>query len=296
VAVKRGTTQRRRRSEPLEERPKPAPISKPGATEDRREREADFFDEISERTAAHDHLEARPQAIESNFVAMLEWLGDLRDKRVLDVCCGTGTTSLLLAAAGAVEVVGCDVSRSSLDVARSRAESLDPERRPTFVCHDVETAREEWERRFDVVFGSYALHHLDLDRCLPLLASYLKPGGRSIFLETSARNPVLRLSRRWLTGRLGVPRYGTVDERPLTSDDLRAISCHLGGSRLLRSEYVFLRILDRQVFHYCWRTLSNACASADRVLSRLYPSGSYHVIVACGPTAAPEPAAASDGF
>jgi SAM-dependent methyltransferase len=290
VAVKRGTErgpepEELEQRDKLEHRDEGERFDEGGQPEDRREREAGFFDRVSARAARTHELEARPHAIEGNLVTMFDWLGDLRGKRVLDVCCGTGTTSLLLAEAGAVEVVGCDVSESSLSVAMSRAESIDASRRPTFVRHDVETPRPEWDGHFDVLFGSYALHHLDLDRCLPLLAGYLRPGGRSIFLETSARNPVLRWSRRWLTGRFRVPRYGTPDEHPLTRDDLQAISCHLGGSHVIKGEYAFLRILDRQVFQYRSRALSNACASGDRLLGRLYPSGSYHVIVGCGPIA-----------
>ncbi len=256
-------------------------------TEPRQDREAAFFDalagsgpvrpdEVGNATA--------PGALagDRNLGAMLSWLGDLQGKRVLDLCCGTGLTSLLLAEAGA-KVVGCDVSESSLDVARGRAGALDSEHRPSFVRHDVHAPRPNWEGGFDVLFGSYALHHLDLEVCLPLMASYLRPGGRSIFLETSGRNPVLRWSRRWLTGRLGVPRYGTLDERPLTRADLQAISCQLGGCRVIPAEYAFLRILDRQIFHYRWQRLSGACVRVDELLRRAYPAGSYLIVVACGP-------------
>ena len=252
---------------------------------ERQQREAAFFDEVSTHQAVDASPEVRPTTAEGSLGAMLGWLGDLSGKRVLDLCCGTGTTSLVLADAGAEEVVGCDVSDASLDVARGRAAALDARRRPSFVRHDVETPRAEWEGKFDVLFGSYALHHLDLARCLPVLADYLRPRGRSVFLETSARNPVLRWSRRWLTGRFGVPRYGTLDERPLTRDDIQAISCHLGGCRVIVGDYAFLRILDRQVFHCRSAAVSGACAAADRLLSGVYPSGSYHIVVACGPIA-----------
>lgn len=318
MAVKRGTGPARRRGEveaqvPGNEDSRNSQLASEHPA--RQEREAAFFDEVTHRqargsagaagsaespgaarTAEPDEAgaleaaaaeaegrQAPPTVIEGNLGTMLDWLGDLRGKRVLDLCCGTGSTSLLLAESGAEDVVGCDVSETSLDVARGRASALDPRRRPSFVRQDLGTPRAEWEGRFDVLFGSYALHHLDLDRCLPLLAGYLKPGGRSVFLETSARNPVLRWSRRLLTGRLGVPRYGTVDEQPLTPDDLQTISCHLGGCRVISSDYAFLRILDRQIFRYRSRTLTRACAAADRFLSRVYPAGSYHIVVACGP-------------
>jgi len=253
--------------------------------QDRQEREAAFFDELSKRALSEDADDFRPGTAGGNLGAMFDWLGDLHGKRVLDLCCGTGTTSLLLAQSGAEEVIGCDVSDSSLDVARGRAAVLDAGQRPSFVQHDLETPHAEWEGHFDVLFGSYALHHLDLRRCLPVLSGYLRPGGRSVFLETSARNPLLRWSRRWLTGRLGVPRYGTVDERPLTRDDLQTISCHLGGCQVINGDYAFLRILDRQILHYRSRALSGICAAGDTLLSRAYPSGSYHIIVACGPVA-----------
>jgi SAM-dependent methyltransferase len=286
VAVKRGTGPHPKR----EERHEPSELDarqKAGGLErlDRQERDAAFFDELSKRAPSADAGEFRPGTAGGNLGAMFDWLGDLHRKRVLDLCCGTGTTSLLLAQSGAEEVVGCDVSDSSLDVARGRAAVLDAAQRPSFVRHDLETPRADWEGRFDVLFGFYALHHPDLRRCLPVLASYLKPGGRSVLLETSARNPLLRWSRRWLTGRLGGARYGTVDERPLTRDDVQTISCHLGGCQVIKGDYAFLRILDRQILQYRSRALSSVCAAGDTLLSRAYPSGSYHIVVACGPMA-----------
>jgi SAM-dependent methyltransferase len=259
----------------------------------RQDREAAFFDALTTRASAGPAgpagaAEPGVLPVDGNLGAMLSWLGDLHGKRVLDLCCGTGVTSLLLAEAGA-EVVGCDVSDSSLDVARGRAGTLEPDHRPSFVRHDVHVPRPDWEGRFDVLFGSYALHHLDLELCLPLLAGYLRPGGRSIFLETSGRNPLLRWSRRWLTGRLGVPRYGTLDERPLTRADLQAIACRLGGCEVIPAEYAFLRIMDRQVFHYRWPRLSAACARGDELLRGAYPAGSYLIVVACGPLPADPP-------
>jgi 2-polyprenyl-3-methyl-5-hydroxy-6-metoxy-1,4-benzoquinol methylase len=252
-------------------------------TDRRQRREAAFFDQVTARTPDQ-QLEEELLAAEGdgNLRTMIEWLGGLRGRRVLDVCCGTGTTSILLARRGA-EVVGCDVSAVSVAAAGERAARLGLQDRTSFVPQDLEERREEWSGRFDALFGSYALHHLDLERCLPLLAGYLRPGARSAFLETSAMNPLLHGARRWLAGRFGVPRYGTEDEHPLTEDDVRLTGRHLGGCRVLVGNYAFLAILDRQVFRYRSSLLSTACTAGDAVLRRLYPSGSYHVVLACGP-------------
>jgi SAM-dependent methyltransferase len=48
---------------------------------------------------------------------------------------------------------------------------------------------------FDIVIGASILHHLDLDRALAEIRRVLRPGGRGVFVEPLARNPLMRLGR-----------------------------------------------------------------------------------------------------
>jgi len=137
--------------------------------------------------------------------------------RVLDLGCGKGEYSLSLLSRGA-HVTGVDISDKYVNCAREAAQSacLDHSR---FVFKVMDAhALEFQDGSFDLVVGSGILHHLDMFRALDELCRVLKPGGRTLFLEPLAGNPLLKLFR------LMTPRARTRDERPLTRGDLRTLA------------------------------------------------------------------------
>lgn len=242
-------------------------------------REAAFFDRVAES----DPLPVLPTAREDpSLHALLDAAGDVRGLSVLDICCGVGKSTALLAQRGAAAVIGCDVSGGSLEQARQLADRCGVASRIQFALHDLEVTHPQWLGRFDVIVGAYALHHLNLRATMPLLRRYLRPAGRCAFLETSALNPVLRWARARLVGRYGIARYGTLDEHPLSRADIAFIASQLGGCQVTAPYYTFFRILDRQVLHYRFRTASALCAWVDDHLQGMYPLGSYHVVLRCG--------------
>jgi len=85
---------------------------------------------------------------------------------------------------------------------------------------------------FDLVCGSGILHHLDLKKALGELVRVLKPDGQAVFFEPLGHNPLIGLYRR-LT-----PQMRSVDEHPLSVDDLRLFSQYFG-----RAEFHY--------FHLC---------------------------------------------
>lgn len=109
--------------------------------------------------------------------ALVEWRrrrGELRGLAALDVACGGGRNSLLLAAAG-IEVDGLDISRQGLDLARRREQSL---------AAGVRRSRVRWleadleeplpvSESYDLIV---MIRYLDLD-LLRRLLELLNPGG-----------------------------------------------------------------------------------------------------------------------
>ena len=94
--------------------------------EDRWKEEAAFFDRVAEQQAEAlspiDPLAFRrysSPSLRKRFKEEFRFriLGDMRGKRVLDVGCGEGSNSLMLAKLGA-QVTGIDISPRSIDVAR----------------------------------------------------------------------------------------------------------------------------------------------------------------------------------
>src|SRR5688500_677299 len=66
--------------------------------------------------------------------------GDLRRKTLVDVGCGDGADTVLLAQLGAARVVGIDFSPKALENARMRARVNGVDDRVDFVCAPAETA------------------------------------------------------------------------------------------------------------------------------------------------------------
>src|SRR5215203_2355642 len=104
--------------------------------------------------------------------------------RVLDVACGTGDLSLVLAGAGAGRVVGLDFCRPMLEVARRKAET--GSRAIPFVEGDA-LCLPFADETFDAVTIAFGLRNLaGVADGLRELRRVLKPGGRLAVLEFSS--------------------------------------------------------------------------------------------------------------
>lgn len=121
-------------------------------------------------------------------------------KRAIDVGCGDGVITRALAARG-VGVLGIDVSRGMIDLARIRtAPSLPVEYRLLDVMDDSLTID-----TFDIVVSVAMVHHLALDVAVARLASLVAPGGVLLLQDVVSRrgpshlpiNAAAWLSRRW---------------------------------------------------------------------------------------------------
>jgi ubiquinone/menaquinone biosynthesis C-methylase UbiE len=175
------------------------------------DRERDFFNAQSAR-----YLRGRAwiwRAIgEFNRNKELAELYDPRDKRVLLYGCGPASEAGRLIVVGAAHVAGIDISESEIARAWTKARAGGYAQAVDFRAGDAHATTFP-DSSFDLVVGSAILHHLDIRRALAELRRILAPGGRAVFLEPLAHNPLLRLGRR-LT-----PGARTADEHPFTVAD-----------------------------------------------------------------------------
>ena len=81
-------------------------------------------------------------------------LGDISGKRILDIGCGAGTTSVAMAKAGAT-VVGVDISEELLAEARAR----DTDSLCTFLLCDAATT--EFAEPFDLIYSRFGMMFFD---------------------------------------------------------------------------------------------------------------------------------------
>ena len=126
--------------------------------------------------AAQDWI-GQDQAVRTGMLDswMLDALGNVRGKRALDIGCGEGRFSRLLAGLGA-EVTGIDLTEPLIERARSLAVGGD-----VYVMGDAETLDGIADESFDLAVSYIVLVDL-LDYRASIEAAYrvLKPGGRFI--------------------------------------------------------------------------------------------------------------------
>jgi 2-polyprenyl-3-methyl-5-hydroxy-6-metoxy-1,4-benzoquinol methylase len=175
--------------------------------------EEDYHDRYAEDIELKDLLVEQlfeaPTAIDNQYI--LEQVGDLNGKRILDLACGAGESAVYFASKGA-EVSAVDISQGMLTVAEKLAES-----------HGVKIearkmraeALEFEENYFDIVYGYGALHHIDLEHSATEIHRVLKKGGLGVFVEPLGYNPTL-----WFY-RLLAKEVRTKTEKPFFFSQLR---------------------------------------------------------------------------
>jgi len=199
--------------------------------------EAQFFDRVAEQQARQTQP-IDPLALQrysSRFLRRrfreefrLRVAQDLRDKHVLDVGCGDGNNSVLLAKLGA-HVTGIDISPKSIALAEKRAAISGVSDAVRFLCSPLETA-EIQPHSFDLIWGDSILHHLidNLEEVFSRLTFWAKPGALIVLSEPVNFNNALRRFRLALP----VKTDATPDERPLEPAELAIVRRFLPGMRI----------------------------------------------------------------
>jgi ubiquinone/menaquinone biosynthesis C-methylase UbiE len=230
-------------------------------------REAEFHDALA------DHLDAatRPPAAPNFWEALLlREAGELRGRQVLEIGCGVGDLTLHLVAAGASRTA-LDISPRMVEAAKRRTKAWAPTAEAQFLSVPVETTGLE-PSQFDLVIGLNILHHVDVHGAAREMARVSRSGARGVFIENSGLNPVLSFARRHLAGRLGIPRYGTLDEHPLTNRDYDQFRRLFRVVAIKYPEFVFFRIFDRQVMRFRSKRISKLLTQMDIATYRVLPA------------------------
>lgn len=124
-------------------------------------------------------------------------LGNVLNKTVLDLGCGAGENSVLLARRAA-KVVGLDISPDLVEIAQRRAQVHG--QTVQFIVTSAYATGLPGES-VDVVFGEAILHHLDLELAANEIRRILRPGGYAIFVEPIRDSATLRFLRRMMPSR-----------------------------------------------------------------------------------------------
>jgi ubiquinone/menaquinone biosynthesis C-methylase UbiE len=204
---------------------------------------------------------------EFNRHGELDTMFDPAGKKVLQYGCGPGLGVETLLRRGATHLTGIDISEEEIAQAQRAAREGGYEQRVDFHARDAHHTGFE-DGSFDLIVGHSILHHLDLPVALAELRRLLRTGGRAVFLEPLAGNPLLRL------GRLLTPAARTADEHPLTVADWKL--CESLFPRFSHVEVEFLSIplmpLNLVVPRRLQRRLARAVAALDDAVLARFPA------------------------
>jgi ubiquinone/menaquinone biosynthesis C-methylase UbiE len=190
---------------------------------------------------------------------------------VLELGCGDGEITMQLVNAGAAHVTAIDLSPGMVDLARKRMEAFRPDAPVRFAAAPAEETGLP-SAAFDLIVGKFVLHHLDWPQAVEEIARLLKPGGRAVFIETSALNPLLRFARKHLTGRFGVSRLGTPDEHPLTRADIDVLRARFRNVTVDFPNFFLFHVFDRNVLRFRFARITKVLYRTDVWIRRNLPA------------------------
>lgn len=167
-------------------------------------------------------------------------LGDIKGKRLLDLGCGKGTTSVEFAKDGAL-LSAIDISNEMVKATRGIVQKHGVEGRVNVNQMAVEDLKFP-DDLFDCVYGHSILHHTDLEVASREIRHILRNGGKAVFVEPLGHNFFLRLYRKF------TPKSRTRSEKPMMFGDIRKIARNFS-----RFKYRTFYLLS--LFAFIWRVI-----------------------------------------
>lgn len=109
--------------------------------------------------------------------------------------------------------VAIDISEVAVEKCRKKYKGVD---KAQFEVMNAEQLLFQ-DAKFDLIYGSGIIHHLDIDLSMKEISRCLKNGGSAVFFEPLGHNPFINFYRK-LT-----PKARSQDEHPLLVSDLEKI-------------------------------------------------------------------------
>jgi 2-polyprenyl-3-methyl-5-hydroxy-6-metoxy-1,4-benzoquinol methylase len=150
----------------------------------------------------------------------IAFLGDIAAKSVLDLGCGSGSSSMYLASRGA-NVTAIDTSKNAIELLKRscRQHNIQNINALQMSAFDIVELGQ-----FDAVFGLFVLHHIEpFDKFPEILWKAMKPHARAFFYENNGSSRLLLWFRDHALGRLWIPKKGDPDEEPLSTQEVAAL-------------------------------------------------------------------------
>jgi 2-polyprenyl-3-methyl-5-hydroxy-6-metoxy-1,4-benzoquinol methylase len=164
--------------------------------------------------------------------AILNYVGNVKGKRILELGCGFGEMSVYWAKQGA-DVIASDLSSGMLQIIRQLAE-LHKVAIKTYQCSADNTKLQA--DTFDIVYCGNLLHHVDILSTLKEIKRLLKPGGIFVSWDPIAYNPLINVYRKL------AKNVRTEDEHPLKRSDIHIVKT-LFPSHIFSAYWLFTLVI-----------------------------------------------------
>ncbi len=162
--------------------------------ETRKQKEIEHYDRKAQDFSGQGDFEDFSLFLLKSFQFLKDFLKDkCQGKLILDYGCGNGIHSIWLAKEGG-RVIGIDLSKDSLRIARERAVVEGVADRIEFLLMDCENLKFK-DEAFDIIFNRETFSSLDLERVYQETFRVLKPDGFLIGIEALGHNPLANLKR-----------------------------------------------------------------------------------------------------
>lgn len=195
-------------------------------------------------------------------------LDDLQGKSVLDIGCGSGKYSVLLALLGA-RAFGFDISPVGVDRARELAEVNGVGENCSLSVQNAQDMSYP-DDFFDVVLLHEVLHHaIKYPNVKSEVLRVLKPGGKLVIAESLYANPLVSLGRIFTMH--GKEAKGDVI---LKLSDIHEFSRGFSGSSIELMSFLFMskRVFQNYMHWKPVRGLMWLLKKADDLLLRIFPA------------------------
>ena len=211
---------------------------------------------------------------------LLDLVGNVNGKNVLDIGCGNGLLSVYLAKIGG-KVTAIDNSqvavKNTIDLMKiNQVDSL----LEVYKLNAMEL--NDLNKSFDLVVGRFILHHIEpFDTFSEILNNVMTSGGRGIFLENNSRNPILMFFRTFVIGRFGIPKYGDNQEYPFEPREIEIIKQRFNSIFLHYPEFTFFSLMGTYLCRNN-RKLGNIFKKMDKCIFNYLPvfhKYTYHQII-----------------
>lgn len=180
-------------------------------------------------------------------VKLMECLGNVEGKTILEIGAGNNGLGVFLALKGAT-VTSIDISQEAVNRALSLATKYKVGSSFNAVCIDA-LKISELSKSFDLIVGKFILHHIEpFEEFSKIMVKVLNEKGRGIFIENSASNSLLIFMRRYFVGRFGIPRYGDGVEFPFENKEMEILRQDFQRLIAHYPQFIFFRKLNTYIF------------------------------------------------